>query len=759
MRRRLQSSATISFLFLLYLTMSSFKGIDSTAINLIPLPAQMDFGKDVFTLSSKTKLYIEYPLSAECVLPNFLREAVGGILKTDHPLKESKKAGKYMICLIQSKDSLPAEGYKLVITPKNVIIEAGDESGLFYGVQTFMQLLPVLQEKAKKIELPVLTVTDAPRFPYRGLHLDVSRHFYSKDFVKKMIDAMAYYKLNNFHWHLTDAAGWRIEIKKYPELTDIAAWRSSQNWKQWWKGDRQYVSKNDSNAHGGYYTQEEVKEVVAYAASLHINVIPEIEMPGHSEEVLAVYPQLSCSGEPYKNSDFCVGNEETFRFVEDVLTEVMALFPSQYIHIGGDEAGKSAWKTCLKCQKRMQEEGLKDVDELQSYMIRRVEKFLNENGRTLLGWDEILEGGLAPRAAVMSWRGEEGGIQAASTGHDVIMTPGEFCYFDAYQENPETQPEAIGGFLPVRKVYSYDPAPSSLAPQTATHILGAQANLWTEYVPTDEHAEYMIFPRLLALAEVNWSPQNRRSWSSFKRRLNAHFPRLAAKDINYCPLSNEIDISSDVDYQKKEVTVALDAQKYPAAIRYTTTGAYPTKFSPLYTEPFAIKDSAIVTAAIFENNRITQPVSSKELEYHRAIGQTLTYNIRYSSSYPAGGEKGLIDGLRGGLTYKDNRWQGFLTNLDVVIDMGEVTEISQVQANFMQIIGPGVYFPDYVTVEISDDGVNYTSLVTDVNPVSPELAGVSFRNFGFSGKTTGRYIRFFAKKHNGFQMLDEIRVW
>ena len=336
-------------------------------------------------------------------------------------------------------DSLPgissAEGYRLTVGADGVRAEATTPSGLFYAFQSLLQLA---DDEGGRFSLPFVRVSDYPRFGYRGLHLDVSRHFRSKEFVMKQLDAMARYKLNRFHWHLTDGAGWRLEIKRYPQLTEQTAYRPYPNWKAWWKGDRRYCLKDAEGAEGGYYTQDDVRQVLEHARRLHITVIPEIEMPGHSDEVLAVFPQLSCSGKPYKNGELCIGNDETFTFLENVLLEVMDLFPSEYIHIGGDEAAKNSWEKCPKCQARIRKEGLKDEKELQSYLIHRIEKFLNDHGRKLIGWDEILEGGLAPSATVMSWRGEQGGITAAKAEHDVIMTPGEFCYLDAYQDAPVT---------------------------------------------------------------------------------------------------------------------------------------------------------------------------------------------------------------------------------------------------------------------------------------------------------------------------------
>lgn len=505
------------------------------AQSVIPVPLKMEQGTGCFLLSENTKLYINLQGLEAQLLENCLQAL------PVHLKKGKKKDTQNMLSLLitEKNHQLPSpESYTLSVTPQQILIRATSGAGLFYGMQTLLQLAQ--PSGAGSYSIASVEIEDTPRFAYRGLMLDVSRHFSTKEFIKKQIDALAYYKINRLHLHLTDAAGWRLEIKKYPLLTEFAAWRTDPTWKQWWNGGRKYVRFDAPGAYGGYYTQDDIREILEYARQHYITVIPEIEMPSHSEEVLAAYPQLSCSGEPYKNSDFCVGNEETFTFLENVLTEVMELFPSEYIHIGGDEAGKSAWKTCPKCQKRMTDEHLANVDELQSYLIHRIEKFLNNHGRHLLGWDEILQGGIAPNATVMSWRGEEGGIAAVTSGHRAIMTPGAYCYLDSYQDAPYSQPEAIGGYLPLKKVYSYNPVPASLTAEQAKLVYGVQGNLWVEYIPTPEHVEYMIYPRILALAETAWSAPERKSWPDFHTRALSAVADLQAKGYHPFDLKKEI---------------------------------------------------------------------------------------------------------------------------------------------------------------------------------------------------------------------------
>ena len=663
------------------------------AQSVIPVPLKMEQGTGCFLLSENTKLYINLQGLEAQLLENCLQAL------PVHLKKGKKKDTQNILSLLitEKNHQLPSpESYTLSVTPQQILIRATSGAGLFYGVQTLLQLAQ--PSGAGSYSIASVEIEDTPRFAYRGLMLDVSRHFSTKEFIKKQIDALAYYKINRLHLHLTDAAGWRLEIKKYPLLTEFAAWRTDPTWKQWWNGGRKYVRFDVPGAYGGYYTQDDIREILEYACQHYITVIPEIEMPSHSEEVLAAYPQLSCSGEPYKNSDFCVGNEETFTFLENVLTEVMELFPSEYIHIGGDEAGKSAWKTCPKCQKRMKDEHLANVDELQSYLIYRIEKFLNNHGRHLLGWDEILQGGIAPNATVMSWRGEEGGIAAVTSGHRAIMTPGAYCYLDSYQDAPYSQPEAIGGYLPLKKVYSYNPVPASLTAEQAKLVYGVQGNLWVEYIPTPEHVEYMIYPRILALAETAWSAPERKSWPDFHTRALSAVADLQAKGYHPFDLKKEI-------------------------------GSRPESL---------------------------QSVS------HLALGKKVIYNSPYSSHYPAQGNTALTDGIRGDWTYGDGSWQGFISDnrLDVTIDMEKETSIHSVTAAFMQVVGAEVFLPETVVISISDDGTHFTELRKQHFEVSKETP-IRFTDISWQGEAKGRYVRYQAQagsEFGGWIFTDEIIV-
>jgi len=674
-------------------------------------------------------------------------------------IKSAKRIPEKGIRLIKPDklDKLGATAYRIVVNVDGISLIANTNEAMINAVLTLMQLA-YLQENGQV--LPAFTLEDAPRFQYRGLHLDVSRHFFPISFLKKYIDLMALYKLNVFHWHLTDGPGWRLEIKKYPLLTEKAAWRDQIEWKDWRAGPRRYLNEGDPNASGGFYTQEEAKELVAYAAKRGITIIPEIEMPGHSKEVLAVYPQLSCSGIPYKNSDFCLGNEETFQFLTDVLTEVIAVFPSQYIHIGGDEANKTAWKKCPKCQQRMKDESLKDVDELQSYAVNRIGKFLKSKGKKLLGWDEIIEGGLAPEATVMSWRGEAGGAKAANEGHDVVMAPQSFMYFNSYQGNPLFEPEANGGLLPIQKVYDYDPIAKDIKNDKRKHVLGVQGNVWTEYIPTTEHVEYMAFPRALALSEMAWSQPETKNWTDFENRLQAHYRLLQRLHVNYYRPSLHVNI--DIKYDKVKVSnlVTLGAEQYHPVIRYTIDGKNPDISSPIYTEPLELFKSTLVKAALYRDSIRVGPVDSLQTNIHKAIGKKVLYNNPWDT-YAAQGDSSLVDGEVGGIDYGDGQWQGFTKDLDVVIDFERREELQSVSLRFIQLKRKGVFIPGSVSVLISDDGKHYKKIQTIDNDVSKERSRLTFKTFDFDLKgKVGRYVRVIAPNTQaGFIFTDEIVIY
>lgn len=663
---------------------------------VIPQPNQVTLLQGSFSLTKDNGMILEMADSIRKQIMAYMVE------EKEKPLyrhlvqisgkKKRKNNIRFIICPTQN---IPTEGYHLRITQDSLLLEASQVSGLFYGMQTLVQL--AMNTENGQI-LPAVEIFDKPRFAYRGVMLDISRHFYGKDFLKKQIDLLAQYKINRLHLHLTDAAGWRIEIEHFPRLTSQAAWRTQAKWKDWWNGKRYYSTETHREAYGGYLTKNDVRELVEYAQKRAITIIPEIEMPSHSEEVLAAYPELSCTHQPYGPSDFCIGNEKTFRFLEEVLLEIMDLFPSEYIHIGGDEAPKTAWKTCLLCQRRIREEGLNGVDGLQSYLIHRIERFLNAHGRNLLGWDEILDGGLAPNATVMSWRGTEGGLAAVRSGHRAIMTPGAYCYLDSYQDAPNTQPEAIGGYLPLEKVYHYDPIPKEL-PDSLHHLIyGIQGNLWTEYIPTPEHAEYMLYPRALAVAETGWTNPDIKSWPDFHQR-------------------------------------AMNAIEYMRHAGYN---------------PFDL-------AKEYGN----RPETAQQCK-HKAFGKPVIYKAPYWRTYPAEGERTLTDGLRGGWNYNDGRWQGFVSSrrLDIVIDLEKTDTIHCIEADFMQLCGPGVFLPEQIKISISNNGNEFVPLTSWKHQVVRDDT-LTIKRFTWKGEVSTRFIRYQAEAsptYGGVIFTDEIVV-
>ena len=667
-----------------------------TDVKVIPYPQSITEEEGYFPIKENTPLYTNLQGEEKSRMAVYLQSLpapFNGALQ-----EETGAEGGITLKITPTAQGEGDESYTLNISSKGVVIEAGTSAGLFYGLQTLLQWIEPAGQTTGTVR--AATIQDSPRFAYRGFMMDVSRHFRSKEFVLKQIDALARYKINRLHLHLTDAAGWRIEIKQYPRLTELGAWRPAERWKDWWQGEgkRQYCEAGTPGAYGGYYPQEDIREIVAYAAERHITVIPEIEMPGHSEEVLAAYPTLACSGKPYTSGEFCIGNEETFTFLENVLTEVMALFPSEYIHIGGDEANRKVWESCPKCRARMEQEGMKETSELQSYLIHRIEGFLNAHGRQLLGWDEIIEGGLAPNATVMSWRGEEGGIKAVRAGQKTVMTPGAYCYLDTYQDAPLTQPEAMGGYLPLEKVYSYDPVPQGLTAEESRLVYGIQGNLWAEYIPGDEQYEYMMYPRILAIAETGWSQPERKDYPGFHAR-------------------------------------ALQAVEWLQEHGY---------------HPFDLKNEA------GRRPEALTPVA------HKALGKPVVYNAPYNATYAAQGEKTLTDGLRGDWTYSDGAWQGFISSrrMDVVVDLEEVADIHSIEADFIQVTGPEVYLPCEVVISASEDGKAYTELARYTQDVDRNQP-VCFKTYGWQGDAKARYIRYEARsgqQYGGWVFTDEIIV-
>jgi len=721
-------------------------------VSLIPQPVNIDQTGDGFTISPQTAISFNDESLHHTV--HMVSELWAGYLGFEpkilhHHFHEETQ----LINLAISEDYIDdwgEEGYELTVSSEGVDIKANTPAGVFYGAHTLNKLLGSSADG----NLPGLKITDYPRFSYRGLHLDVSRHFMPVSFVFDLIDYMAMHKLNVFHWHLVDDQGWRIEIRKYPKLTEVGAWRVDMSDRHW--NDRPLVNDPANATYGGYYTQDEIKRVVRYAAERNITVMPEIEMPAHVMSALAAYPEYSCTGEnlgvppggvwPITHI-YCAGKDETFHFLEDVLTEVMELFPSEFIHIGGDEADKTNWKSCAACQARIKSEGLADEHELQSYFIHRIEEFLNDNDRKLIGWDEILEGGLAPNASVMSWRGEQGGIDAAKMGHTVVMTPGSHCYFDHYQGDPALEPLAIGGYTTLAKVYSYEPVPAELTPDEAQLVLGAQANVWTEYMPEPEHVEYMIFPRLAALSEVLWSPATSRDWGDFSQRMKDQYKRYDHMGINYSLSAFQVSATPEMDAENKTLKITLESEVYEPEIRFTLDGSKPTQESPLYRESVSIAQTGTLTAAVFVEGEPMNQFMVRDYNIHKGFAADVELQQPGSEQYPGQGPYSLVNGIHGTKSYSDGSWTGFLGNdLSALIDLGEATDISSVKIDALQNNGSWIFYPQWVQFEVSEDGENFSLLEKVENRISSAEPLPQTQWFATDkGAADVRYVRVTAK--------------
>jgi hexosaminidase len=708
------------FLPLLFLTFATFS--QDNAYNLIPFPAQFSGQTGQFALSASTKLVVTPKdagqAAAAQLLTTYLKTNAGLTIPVT-PATPVMAKGKHIFFQPHKAKRVGPEGYTLAVTPDRVTVEAETPKGYFYAVQTLMQLANTGSK-----QIPACQILDRPRYAYRGLMLDVSRHFMPVAFVKKHIDLMAMHKMNTFHWHLTDDQGWRIEIKKYPKLTQIGSKRAetlvghyAQNFPQ------QY----DGTPHGGFYTQDEIRDVVRYATARHVTIVPEIEMPGHAVAALAAYPQFSC--DPTKKyavgttwgvyDDVFCPSEPTFTFLQDVLTEVFALFPGKYVHIGGDECPKTAWKQSAFCQDLIKKLKLKNEDELQSYIIRRIDKFVTSKGRAIIGWDEILEGGLAPNATVMSWRGTEGGIEAAKQKHTVVMTPGAFCYLDKYQANPAREPLTIGGYLPLEKVYGYEPTPSELTPDQQKYILGVQGNIWTEYMKTPEAVEYMVWPRAVALAEISWMPKGPRNFEDFAMRLKAHLPRLQAMNVNYA--RRLLDIRAETQFSdaggaaSRQLQVRLNKLDSDSKIFYTLNGKEATPASTEYLTPITLSKTTTIKAVTIPG----ETPYSETFFIHRAKGKPYTYAEKPRTDADS---KKLTDGQVAQTPQNDQEWVELSgKDIDLTIDLGEIKPVTKVSANFLKKVLFGYFPPTSVEIALSKDGQDFKEAIAQ--PVTYPLEG------------------------------------
>ena len=709
--------------YLLFLIISLFFSCEQETIQLkeigiIPKPLFQEINKGVFVLDENIRFISDTELNE---VSDYLKLYIEENYQVSFtPQKESKKI------VFTSNDTISnEEGYELKIEENSILIASKNSKGAFYAVQSLLQLMPI-KSNGLAIAIPCLELQDEPQFKYRGMHLDVGRHFFSVDFIKKYIDLIARLKMNTFHWHLTEDQGWRIEIKKYPKLQEIAAFRNETLVGHY--NDQPH--KFDGKKYGGFYTQEQIKEVVAYANTRQVTIIPEIEMPGHSQAAIAAYPSLGCTGEQVEvatkwgvfNEVYCP-KESTFKFLEDVIDEVVALFPGKYIHIGGDEAPKTNWKKCAHCQRLIKEKGLKDEHGLQSYFIARMEKYINTKGKQIIGWDEILEGGLAPNATVMSWRGTSGAIEAAKEGHDVILTPGSHCYFDHYQSDNENEPLAIGGFLPLEKVYHFNPIPEELTDKEATYVLGAQGNVWTEYMQTEKQVEYMAFPRVVALSEVVWSSPENKNYIDFINRLEQYQKRLDQLDVNYA--NHMYSVKGELKNTEGNLTYQLNATSSSYPIYYATDESAPSK---LYVNPIPVDSSIIIKAVILDSNAIALgAIFQQKINLHKGVGAKILIDKKPHPTYNAGGKNALINGISGNnKRYGDKEWLGFSgEDIEITIKFDNPTNINTIATRFFNANGQWIYAPKEINLQLKlEDGrailtrkkiENTKSLLVDFN--------------------------------------------
>jgi len=704
----------VSIILVLLFCSVSAQSTKSDVYGIIPQPQNSTLGSGKpFVLSSTTK--ISFPKDDKnlkqiaAFLSEYIQISTGiKVQFTDLPINKNG------IELQSNFKNENKEAYKLNVNENRIVINGASSAGTFYGVQMLRKVLMINPEKSQ-IKLPNIEVIDYPRFGYRGIMLDVARHFAPVDFVKKFIDILALHNINTFHWHLTDDQGWRIEIKKYPKLTEIGSKRAET-----------IVGKSkdeyDGKPHGGFYTQNEIKEIVEYAQKRYINVIPEIDLPGHMMAALASYPELGCTGKDYEvrrkwgvsEDVLCVGNEKTFEFIEGVFEELIPLFPSKYFHIGGDECPKNSWKKCIKCQAKINELGIIDdekhtaEEKLQSYCMSRVEKFLNSNGKKIIGWDEILEGGVAPNATIMSWRSFQGGIEAAQQGHDAIMSPSSHCYFDHYQGNDTNlEPLAIGGYTSVERVYSFEPIPEVLNSVGRKRIIGAQANLWREYIPTSEHVEYMILPRLAALSEVLWTAPEKKNYANFLSRLANFLPVYDKLKFNYAKNVLEVSPHYTIDTENSRMVIDLKtSSKEP--IYYTLDGSEPNENSEKYKDKISIQKSVTVKAAVIGKNYKSK-VFKQSFAFNKATLKPVVLKNQPVERYRFKGAETLVDGKIGTAVFSTGDWIGlFNENFEAVVDLKSIQEVTEVAINTFVSPNDWIFGPKQFIVSVSNDGTIFT---------------------------------------------------
>ncbi|KAA9355050.1 glycoside hydrolase family 20 protein [Larkinella humicola] len=748
----------------LLLSFSGF-GQSDKDFQIIPKPAKMESREGRFMFSNETT--IRFPpgnADLKTMAENFIRQfqaATGFSLRTENR-SGATPTGTFLAFVPVSYANLGDEGYRLDVTTTTITIEASKPAGFFYAIQSLYQLLPpeifrsTPADSSVNWSIPACRIEDKPRYRYRGLHLDVARHFFPVSFIKKYIDLLALYKFNTFHWHLTDDQGWRIEIKKYPKLTQVGSRRKETLIGHYYESDPQQF---DGQPYGGFYTQDEVREVVRYAKSKYVTIIPEIEMPGHALAILAAYPEFGCSGGPYETAtkwgiftDVLCPYDRTFTFLQDVLMEVMTLFPGPYIHIGGDECPKTSWKKSPFCQNLMKRLKLKNENQLQSYFISRIDKWVTSKGWKTIGWDEILEGNspairVSPGATVMSWRGIDGGLKAARQNHDVIMTPGDFLYLDHYQADRSQEPLAFGRFTPLEKTYSYDPTPADLPATAQKHLIGAQANVWTEYLKTADQVEYMVWPRAAAVAEVVWTPLDQKNWPDFTRRLPVLFKRLEALGVSYSRAYYDV-VAETRPQPDGSLQIALATQEETAEIRYSTDGSTPTDQSVRYDRPLNLTKPTTVKAVAVKNGIRIGDVQAWDFAVSKATGKSIQLDT--APTRPKNAEPStLIDGRYGttiGYLEEMQNVVGVKTaDLTATLDLAEPKSIQLVTIGLVKATAGAILLPRQIAVAVSDDGRTFRTVKTvSMDPTERGKKAIIRQTLTFE-PVMCRYVRIMAR--------------
>lgn len=726
--------------------------------DLLPLPVKITQQEGGFPITTRTEIFaVARDSSLKPVLGYFrelIQELTGYELSTRTISSSQQKKG--VIYFFLDSQIPQEEGYKLSVSPNKIVIRGKTPQGIFYGLQSLRQLFQINVKKDNvtgqvgyQFFIPSVEIEDSPRFSYRGMHLDVSRHFFSVDFIKKYIDLLAYHKMNYFHWHLTDDQGWRIEIKRYPKLTETGAYRSETL-----VGHYSDVPvKYDGKRYGGYYSQDEIKSIVKYAQERFVTIIPEIEMPGHALAALAAYPELACTDGPFKTAttwgifdDVFCPEEETFTFLEGVLDEVISLFPGKYIHIGGDECPTTRWKESKFCKELMRREGIKTETALQGYFINRIARYVQSKGRSVIGWDEILETGVDNSATIMSWRGTQGGIDAAINGHEVIMTPTSHLYFDYYQADPTMEPLAIGGMLPLRKVYEYEPIPDELSDNEAEYILGAQGNIWTEYLQSPEKLEYMMFPRAAALAELLWTEKNQKDWDSFTSRLESHLERLRLMQVNYAMHVFDVEATVKPDSITHALTLKLGTMTQQTDIYFTLDDSNPTAESPGYTEPIQIYATSTLKAALIKEGKRLGNITKQTYHIHKAIGHIPQLKNPPGEKYKAGPYV-ITDGIRGTKFFNDLYYGFDGTDFETVIDLGIEQDIQKITLGFLHTTYAYIFLPTEVSFLVSQDGTSYKEVYRKSDPsATQEATPVGKKDHSQTlNDTRARFVKVIAK--------------